>query len=104
MTFRSYVASVAALAFLLLAGRASAEPMFLSRQYNRCRTCHYSATGGGLLTPYGRGLSARELSARVDPTTDPESPGEGAALYRPLGDRLGALELGADVRPSLRQR
>ena len=29
---------------------ASAEPMFLSKQYPRCTACHYSPSGGGLLT------------------------------------------------------
>ena len=42
--------------------RAAAEPIFLSRQYTRCTNCHYSPTGGGLLTPYGRSLSREELS------------------------------------------
>ena len=49
--------TVAAVALLTVAGRADAEPMFLSKQYTRCTACHYSQTGGGLLTPYGRLLA-----------------------------------------------
>ena len=44
------------------AAPASAEPMFLSKQYPRCTACHYSPSGGGLLTSYGRSLSREEIS------------------------------------------
>jgi hypothetical protein len=83
-------------------GRAGSEPMFLSKQYARCSSCHYSATGGGLLTPYGRSLSAHELSTTGAPATAgaPVSPGEEAFLWGILGHRLGALDLGIDLRPS----
>ena len=50
------------LAMTVLASTAWAEPTFLAKQYTRCTACHYSPTGGGLLTPYGRLLSHRELS------------------------------------------
>ena len=93
---------------LLGAGAAAtplaAEPMFLSRQYNRCTSCHYSATGGGLLTPYGRSLSRQELSTtgRSPAGAAPTTPGHGeeSFLYGALGDSLGPLELGLDTRPS----
>jgi len=82
----------------------AAEPMFLSRQYNRCTSCHYSATGGGLLTPYGRSLSRQELSTwgRSPAGTAPTTPGHGeeAFLYGALGDSLSPLDLGFDTRPS----
>ena len=53
----------------LIAVPAGAEPTFLSKQYPRCTACHYSASGGGLLTPYGRSLSREEISTfgRRDP-------------------------------------
>ena len=95
-----------AVACLVLAGAgdASAEPIFLSKQYTRCTTCHYSPTGGGLLTPYGRGLSREEISmlgrsAADAPDADP-SRGEEAFLGGILGDALGPLQLGVDLRPS----
>lgn len=85
------------------AGRAGSEPMFLSKQYPRCSSCHYSPTGGGLLTPYGRSLSAQEISTTGTPPVDPGAsgkPGEEAFLWGLLGHRLGPLELGIDLRPS----
>ena len=79
------------LLFVLLAATlappAEAEPMFLSKQYTRCATCHFSPTGGGLLTAYGRSLSNVELSTFKS---------KGFAL----GDSLGALQLGVTLRPA----
>jgi hypothetical protein len=54
--------AAAAMLATFVASAASAEPVFLSKQYTRCTACHYSPTGGGLLTSYGRLLSHRELS------------------------------------------
>lgn len=83
--------------------QAYAEPMFLSKQYTRCTTCHYSPTGGGLLTPYGRSLSRQELSTTgKDRSPSKSSVGsdvEGAALYQQglqaqqAGDYTRAAEL-----------
>jgi hypothetical protein len=93
-------------AIVLLLGAASvgAEPMFLSKQYNRCTSCHYSPTGGGLLTPYGRSLSRQELSTtgRSDPSAPPPAKGKGeeSFLWGALGGTLGPVDLGIDVRPS----
>ncbi len=93
-----------AVAALLGAGAVQAEPMWLSRQYNRCTSCHHSPTGGGLLTPYGRSLSRQELSttgrtpAGMEPRT--EGGGEESFLFGALGDTLGPLSLGVDLRPS----
>ena len=89
----------AAIGLALGAASAPAEPTFLSRQYTRCTTCHYSATGGGLLTPYGRSLSRQELSTigRTDPGTKGT---EEAFLYGLLGDALGPVQVGIDVRPA----
>ena len=80
--------------------------MFLAKQYTRCTACHYSPTGGGLLTPYGRLLSHRELSttggsavaSAAGAEDDPH--GEQAFLYGALGDALGPLHLGLEIRPS----
>ena len=86
------------------AGRAGAEPRFLSKQYNRCSSCHYSATGGGLLTPYGRSLSGQELSTtkRVATPSAAEGTvsGEEAFLYDALGQALGPVQLGNRTRAS----
>jgi hypothetical protein len=91
---------------LVAASTASAEPMFITRQYTRCTACHYSPIGGGLLTPYGRLLSHRELSttgagaAAPAAGTDDDPHGEQAFLFGALGDALGPLRLGLEMRPS----
>jgi hypothetical protein len=88
------------------AASATAEPMFLSKQYTRCTACHYSPSGGGLLTPYGRLLSHRELSTTggngaAPAAGDEDDPrGEQSFLYGALGDSLDPVHLGLDLRPS----
>ena len=110
MRARGYVLFLATVLFALSAAAASAEPKFLSKQYPRCTSCHYSPTGGGLLTTYGRSLSHRELSTFGEPmpshdspaagdTTNPE-PGEESFLWGAFGTSLGGLQLGIETRPS----
>ena len=81
------------------AGRAGAEPIFLSRQYTRCTTCHFSPTGGGLLTPYGRSLAREELSTTGK---SHDAAGSTASASGPslLDNRLGPVSVGIDVRPA----
>jgi hypothetical protein len=92
------------IAAMCLARSASAEPAFLSRQYTRCTACHTSPTGGGLLSSYGRALSGHELSLTgTRPASgDQETPthGEEAFLWGILGNALGPVQLGIEVRPS----
>ncbi len=91
------------IALALGAGSATAEPIFLSKQYARCTTCHYSPTGGGLLTPYGRSLSRQELSTtgKGEPTQQHEIAGrEEAFLWGILGKSLGTVDVGIDMRPA----
>ena len=94
------------LATTVLGSTAWAEPTFLAKQYTRCTACHYSPTGGGLLTPYGRLLSHRELSTTGRTASAPASGaeddphGEQAFLYGALGDALGPVHLGLEMRPS----
>ena len=98
------IRALALVALLVAAADVAAEPMFLSRQYTRCTTCHHSPTGGGLLTAYGRSLSHRELSTFNAPMSshEPDAPpgGEESFLWGALGDRTGPLERGVDLRPS----
>ena len=83
---------------------ASAEPTFLSKQYPRCTACHYSASGGGLLTPYGRSLSREEISTFGRqgmggvPAAGPAA-GEEGFLFGAVSSE-SPLQLGLDVRPS----
>ena len=86
------------------AGPAFAEPTFLSKQYPRCTACHYSAAGGGLLTPYGRSLSREEISTFGRQGTGGvpavgATAGEEGFLFGALGSE-SPLQLGLDVRPS----
>ena len=83
---------------------ASAEPIFLSKQYPRCTACHYAPSGGGLLTPYGRSLAREESAtcgargaAGAAPTAGPRS--EESFLFGALGSD-SPLQLGLDIRPS----
>jgi hypothetical protein len=97
---RARVVLLAGVALAAGAGRAGAEPMFVSRQYTRCTTCHFSPTGGGLLTPYGRSLARNELSTTG---RGHEAAGSGSAL--PPGTNLadnhiGPVSVGIDARPA----
>lgn len=76
---------------------ASAEPMFLSKQYTRCSSCHFSPTGGGLLTPYGRSLSREELSTTGRTSSNER---EHEFLYGALGSAPTRLSLGLGLRPA----
>lgn len=80
---------------------AVAEPTFLSKQYPRCTACHYSASGGGLLTPYGRSLSREEISTfgRRDPAAEAGAWAEEEFLFGVVGSD-SPLQLGLDLRPS----
>ena len=106
-TLRSTARAVLVIAVLGAAGSvrpASAEPTFLSKQYPRCTACHYSAAGGGLLTPYGRSLSREEIStfgrqgAGGVPAAG-STAGEEGFLFGALSSE-SPLQLGLDVRPS----
>ena len=106
-TLRSTARVVLVIAALGAAGSvrpASAEPTFLSKQYPRCTACHYSSSGGGLLTPYGRSLSREEISTfgRRGPGGVPatgSTAGEEGFLFGALSSE-SPLQLGLDVRPS----
>jgi hypothetical protein len=94
---------VTLLAVLASAAAAGAEPRFLSKQYTRCTTCHVSPTGGALLSAYGRALSHRELSTTGAPAAagDVEpKPGEESFLWNALGEALGPVQMGVNLRPS----
>jgi hypothetical protein len=97
----SSLAMAAAAALALGAADARAESMFLSRQYTRCTTCHFSPTGGGLLTPYGRSLSHEELSTTGGSSANAGDAREPRFLWGALGERLPhGLSLGLEMRPS----
>src|SRR5688572_28420826 len=92
MTRHLIVAMLVVCGFALGSSTVSAEPIILAKSETRCSACHYSPTGGGLLTPYGRLQSRQELS-----TTGGDSE---RFLWGALGDSLGPLDLGIDARPT----
>jgi hypothetical protein len=79
---------------------ARAEPIFLSRQYTRCATCHFSPTGGGLLTPYGRSLAREELSTTGKSHTPPANGATAAAGWDLSENRFGPVTAGIELRPA----
>ena len=99
---RAAIVTTALGVVLGIARAGGAEPMFLSKQYPACSSCHYSPTGGGLLTDYGRSLSHVELSTfrAADPEEAERLDGEQAFLFGALGDSAGDLRLGIALRPS----
>ena len=97
---RGAILLLSALGLVAGQSRATAEPVFLSRQYTRCPNCHFSPTGGGLLTPYGRSLSREELST-FGASRASGSPGrEQEFLFGAAGDALRPVSVGIDLRPS----
>lgn len=100
MSRRAILFSLFVLGLAAGGSRATAEPVFLSRQYARCTSCHFSPTGGGLLTPYGRSLSREELST-FGASRSPGSPGrEQEFLFGATGETLRPVSVGIDLRPS----
>ena len=99
---RSLVTLMVAGVLVGAASDAAAEPIFLSKQFPRCTTCHYSPTGGGLLNDFGRSMSHTVLPAfpADDPSAAGSSDGEQAFLWGALGEALGAARLGVALRPS----
>jgi hypothetical protein len=97
---RGALVQLAVLVLLAGAARATGEPIFLSRQYSRCTNCHFSATGGGLLTPYGRSLSREELSTFGRSPASAAPGHEQEFLFGLLDGATGPLSLGLDLRPS----
>lgn len=82
------------------ATRARAEPIFLARQYTRCTTCHFSPTGGGLLTPYGRSLSREELSTTGKSHASPGNGSAPATGWDLSENRFGPVSAGIELRPA----
>jgi hypothetical protein len=92
----------AAVVFSVSAGQAAAEPMFLSKGFPRCTSCHYSPTGGALLNDVGRVMSHTQLPtfpAAAPPAVDSRGD-EQAFLWGVLGEVLDPVRLGIGLRPS----
>lgn len=59
---RFWVAAQILASLTLFSDFSSAFPEMIRHQYQSCATCHYSPSGGGVLTPYGRSLSKELMS------------------------------------------
>lgn len=72
---------------------AGAFPEMIRHGYTQCTACHFSPSGGGLLTSYGRQLSG-ELMSRWS------YPGEGLFLHGALGEAgmESGIHVGGDIR------
>lgn len=90
----------AAVFALLGAPSARAEIHFLAKQYTRCAACHVSASGGTLLTAYGRSLSKEELSTFGKSAPDKPSTSRTHLSLFGLFSGEGPLDIGVSVRPS----
>ncbi len=85
------VALAAALAAgLVLPTQALGYAELVRKGYVNCTSCHHSPTGGGVLTSYGRALSADEISAWA-------SEGESDFAYGAFAVPEG-VDLGGDLR------
>lgn len=60
--FLAFQLLLVVLSVLLCSGRAQAYPWMIKHGYTICATCHNDASGGELLSAYGRVLSAEVLS------------------------------------------
>ena len=95
---------VASILAAIVPSAAWAEPMFLAK-HTRCTNCHF-ADRRGLLTPHGRLLSHHELSttggarARRAAGAEDDCAANRPFLYGVLGDALGPVHLGLEMRPS----
>lgn len=104
MTVQKFVTRLVVAGAIVVGGalQAHAEPMFLSKQYTRCTQCHYSETGGGLLTSYGRSLT-QELSTtghQAQGTPTETAQGEEAFLWGALKGVPKGLDFGVELRPA----
>lgn len=69
LRYKNKVKSFIVIAFLFCFGtQALAYPELTRYGYFSCSSCHVSPSGGGLLTPYGRGLSVEKLSTWGQPS------------------------------------
>ncbi|GAB4413914.1 MAG: hypothetical protein OHK0056_20330 [Bacteriovoracaceae bacterium] len=53
--------------FFVLSSSAWAYPTYVRLGYNNCTGCHVSAQGGGILTPYGKGIAMTQSFFAKEP-------------------------------------
>ncbi|HEU4406568.1 MAG TPA: hypothetical protein VFS43_14980 [Polyangiaceae bacterium] len=93
---RTLVTLVASfLAVALWPGRADAYPWMIRHEYNNCIACHVDPSGGGLLTPYGRGQSQVLLSTKY--SNEEVNPGK-FIFFAGFAELPNSVNLGAWFR------
>jgi hypothetical protein len=76
-------------------GRADAYPWMIRHEYNNCIACHVDPSGGGLLTPYGRGQSQVLLSTKY--SNEEVNPGK-FIFFAGFAELPNSVNLGAWFR------
>lgn len=61
-TLNQFLKTSSFIVLLMLSQRAFAFPEMIRHGYTHCASCHFNPAGGGVLTPYGRSMSAEVLS------------------------------------------
>jgi hypothetical protein len=87
---------VSVLALLFASSPVHALPTMIRLGYNNCAACHITPQGGGLLTPYGKGIDTAQSLQRRD-LTEPEQ--SRRSLYD-VRFVLGASRLASEQSPS----
>jgi hypothetical protein len=82
-------------ALILWPGRADAYPWMIRHEYNNCIACHVDPSGGGLLTPYGRGQSQVLLSTKY--SNEEVNPGK-FIFFAGFAELPNSVNLGAWFR------
>jgi len=82
-------------ALILWPGRADAYPWMIRHEYNNCIACHVDSSGGGLLTPYGRGQSQVLLSTKY--SNEEVNPGK-FIFFAGFAELPNSVNLGAWFR------
>jgi hypothetical protein len=95
---RSWIRALLSALAVLAPVRAHAFVEMVRHGYVNCATCHISPGGGGVLTQYGRALSAEVLSTwGASANGGEELPREAAFAYRVIPEPEG-VSLGGDFR------
>jgi hypothetical protein len=92
--------SVFLLALLIHSSSAFALPTMIRLGYNSCAACHVTPQGGGLLTPYGKGIDTAQSLQRREITAPDEPPRSLYDVRFVLGASRMESELGANSMTS----
>src|ERR1043165_2592981 len=92
----SRACAVLLVSLLLHPSFAVALPTMIRLGYNSCAACHVTPQGGGLLTPYGKGIDTAQSLQRREITAPDEPPRSLYDVRVVLGASRMESELGAN--------